>query len=70
MTVRYTNLPDNKDKPFGGAYSVHDSDLCAHRDLIINQFTLHNNSYLREQEDAIASINIKMDAILNDLLTN
>jgi len=43
MTVRYTNLPDNKDKPFGGAYSVHDSDLCAHRDLTINQFTLQNN---------------------------
>ena len=26
MTVRYTNLPDNKDKPFGGAYSVHDDE--------------------------------------------
>ena len=24
--ARYTNLPDNKNKPFGGAYSVYDSD--------------------------------------------
>ena len=24
--VRYTDLPDNKNKPFGGAYSVYDEN--------------------------------------------
>lgn len=43
MTVRYTELPDNKNKPFGGAYSVHDEKLCNFRDLAINNFTLQNN---------------------------
>ena len=41
MPTRYTNLPDNKNEIFGGAYSVHDHELCAYRDLIINNFTLH-----------------------------
>ena len=38
MTVRYTNLPDNKDKPFGGAYSVYDVDTLAYRDMVIRNF--------------------------------
>ena len=42
MPTRYTNLPDNKNKIYGGAYSVHDQELCAYRDLIINNFTLKN----------------------------
>ena len=41
--VRYTSLPDNKDLPFGAAHSIHDSELCAYRDLFINNFTLDNN---------------------------
>ena len=42
--VRYTSLPDNKDLPFGAAHSIHDSELCAYRDLFINNFTLDNNN--------------------------
>jgi hypothetical protein len=38
MTVRYTNLPDNKDKIFGGAYSVHDWETCKFRDYIIQEY--------------------------------
>ncbi len=37
--VRYTNLPDNKDKPFGGAYSVHDVDTCKIRDQSIFHYS-------------------------------
>ena len=54
MPTRYTNLPDNKNEIFGGAYSVHDDELCAYRDLIINKFTLHNN-YLRDNAETIKS---------------
>lgn len=35
----YTNLPDNKSKIYGGAYSVHDDELVAYRDKMIKQFT-------------------------------
>ena len=38
MTVRYTNLPDLKNKPYGGAYSVHDHDLCTSRDQAIADY--------------------------------
>ena len=36
--IRYTNLPDNKDKIFGGAYSVHDWETCKFRDFIIQEY--------------------------------
>ena len=39
MTVRYTNLPDNKDKPFGGAYSVHDDETVNEMNTLIYEFT-------------------------------
>ena len=54
MPTRYTNLPDNKNKIYGGAYSVHDEELCAYRDLIINNFTLTNN-YSVENAELIKS---------------
>ena len=54
MPTRYTNLPDNKNKIYGGAYSVHDQELCAYRDLIINNFTLKNN-YSVENAEKIKS---------------
>ena len=43
MAIRYTNLPDNKSKPFGGAYSVHDRELTSYRDETIRMFTVNNN---------------------------
>ena len=39
MTIRYTNLPDNKDKPFGGAYSVHDDETVNEMNTLIYEFT-------------------------------
>jgi hypothetical protein len=35
----YTTLPDNKNKIFGGAYGVHDTELVKYRDMLIKQFT-------------------------------
>ena len=43
MAIRYTNLPDNKSKPFGGAYSVHDRELTTYRDETIGMFTVNDN---------------------------
>ena len=43
MAIRYTNLPDNKSKSFGGAYSVHDRELTSYRDETIRMFTVNNN---------------------------
>ena len=43
MAIRYTNLPDNKSKPFGGAYSVHDREITSYRDETIRMFTVNNN---------------------------
>lgn len=51
MTVRYTNLPDNKNKIFGGAYSVHDKETCAFRDIAISNFTMHNNYSVTNAEN-------------------
>jgi len=39
MTVRYTNLPDNKDKLFGGAYSIHDIETVAEVEKLLHEFT-------------------------------
>ena len=43
MAIRYTKLPDNKSKSFGGAYSVHDRELTTYRDETIRMFTVNNN---------------------------
>ena len=45
MTVRYTNLPDNKDQPFGGAYSVHDEFTVNHMNWLIREFTTPENVF-------------------------
>jgi hypothetical protein len=37
--IKYTTLPDNKNKVFGGAYGIHDPELVHHRDQLIKQFT-------------------------------
>jgi hypothetical protein len=37
--IKYTTLPDNKTKVFGGAYGIHDPELVHYRDLLITQFT-------------------------------
>lgn len=37
--TKYTNLPDNKNRIYGGAYSVHDQDLMSARDQLIRKFT-------------------------------
>jgi len=49
MTTRYTNLPDNKDKPFGGAYSVYDPETCGTRDEAVNEY-ICNQSRLDNEE--------------------
>jgi len=43
MTIKYTNLPNNKSKPFGGAFSVHDRELTTYRDETIRMFTVNDN---------------------------
>ena len=45
MTTRYTDLPDNKEKPFGGAYSVHDPETCKTRDEAVKEY-IDNQSQL------------------------
>ena len=45
MTTRYTDLPDNKEKPFGGAYSVHDPETCKTRDEAVKEY-IDNQSLL------------------------
>ena len=59
MTVRYTNLPDNKDKIFGGAYSVHDWETYAHRDQKIIEYALKG----------VFKESIDQDQIREDFLT-
>ena len=39
MAVRYTNLPDNKNKSLGGAYSVYDVETVERRDMIIEDLS-------------------------------
>ena len=48
--IRYTNLPDNKNKPFGGAYSVHDDETVAKMNNLIYEFTQEdiNHDAIRE----------------------
>lgn len=40
--IRYTNLPDNKDKPFGGAYSVYDENTIYQRDYLVQKYAVNN----------------------------
>jgi len=47
--TRYTNLPDLKDKPFGGAYSVHDLETCQTRDDAVKEY-ISNQSHLDDEE--------------------
>ncbi len=47
--TRYTNLPDLKDKPFGGAYSVHDLETCQTRDDAVKEY-ISNQSHLDHEE--------------------
>lgn len=42
--IRYTDLPDLKDKPFGGAYSVRDLDTVQIRDYSIVKFAKDQNN--------------------------
>ena len=44
MATRYTNLPDNKDKPFGGAYSVYDVETVECRNMIIEDLSWQERS--------------------------
>ena len=41
--ARYTNLPDNKNKPFGGAYSVYDSDTLYMRDYLVQKYAVNSS---------------------------
>jgi len=43
--VRYTNLPDNKDKPFGGAYSVYDSETVYMRDYLVQKYAVNTHQF-------------------------
>jgi hypothetical protein len=45
-----TNLPDLKQRRYGGAYSVHDPEIVAARDRIIQKFTQSNVSDMRVLE--------------------
>jgi hypothetical protein len=45
----YTNLPDNKEKPFGGAYSVHDPETCQTRDDAVKEY-ISNQALLDNEE--------------------
>ena len=40
--IRYTKLPDNNTKPFGGAYSVRDENTVYQRDYLIQKYVLNN----------------------------
>lgn len=44
MTVRYTNLPDNKNKSLGGAYSVYDIETVERRDIAIEDLSWREKS--------------------------
>ncbi len=38
MTTRYTDLPDNREKTFGMAFSIHDPDTCRTRDQAVKEY--------------------------------
>ena len=43
--VKYTSLPDNKDKPFGGAYSVYDPETVYMRDYLVQKYAVNNFNF-------------------------
>ena len=47
---QYTNIPDLKQRHYGGAYCVHDADTVAERDRLIREFTAVNSSDMRVLE--------------------
>jgi hypothetical protein len=49
--TRYTNLPDNKHKIFGGAYGIHDPDMLAARDDLVRKYTTIDSSLNTVAED-------------------
>lgn len=50
MTTKYTNIPDNKHRIYGGAYSVHDPELTQKRDSLIRDFTNVDSSLMSTAE--------------------
>ena len=56
--VRYTNLPDNKNKPFGGAYSVYDSDTLYMRDYLVQKYAVHTMILKVLNKTILVSLNI------------
>jgi hypothetical protein len=49
--TKYTNLPDNKHKIFGGAYGIHDSDMLVARDDLVRKYTTIDSSLNTVAED-------------------
>ena len=43
--VRYTELPDNKNKPYGGAYSVHDNETVYMRDYLVQKYAVNTHDF-------------------------
>jgi len=43
--VRYTELPDLKNKPFGGAYSIHDEETVYMRDYYVQKYAVNNHDF-------------------------
>ena len=48
--TQLTNIPNLKHRHYGGAYSVHDPEIVAARDQLIQDFTTINTSDMRELE--------------------
>ena len=65
MTTRYTNLPDNKDQPFGGAYSVHDVDTVTEMNKLIYEFTQEDIPHDAIREDFIETYKFWMPSTHN-----
>ena len=49
--VRYTELPDNKSKCFGGAYSVYDAETVYMRDYLVQKYAVntHEDEKLKQE---------------------
>lgn len=43
--TRYTELPDNKSKPFGGAYSIYDEETVYMRDYFIQKYAVNTHNF-------------------------
>jgi hypothetical protein len=51
MTTKYTDLPDNKYRLYGGAYSVHAAELTHKRDSLIRRFTELDSTVISSAEE-------------------